>query len=121
MFDHKESPYSNCCEAHFKAAYSVSPSPFGIGAYARNYGFVFLVENVREAEALARSLHIPKEYFKYCYSEKDIVGYRLPTKKQLFISERLNTLDNFLHKRFHRIVRPDMTIVEPHLKPYPKY
>ncbi|CAB4213328.1 hypothetical protein UFOVP1451_15 [uncultured Caudovirales phage] len=121
LFDHKESLHSNCCEAHFRAAYTLNPPPFQLFSGARKFEYVFLVADASEARSLAISLHIPKEHFKYCRSEEELAGMRLPTHKQLFISQHLNTLDNRLHRRFHRIVRPDLSIVKPHSKPYPKY
>ena len=112
MFDHQEAKLSNCCEAHFRAAYHLCPS---ILPMRSAYGFIFLVRDIGEAKRLAKQLHIPKDHFKYCLYPEDLLGYRLPTSVQLFVSEKLDTLDNFLHKRFSRVVRPDLSIAKPNL------
>ena len=78
------------------------------------FDYVMIVGSIKEAEYQAREMGLTRNDFRYCTKEKDIVGYRLPTNKMLFISEALDkemsylnnkgNLHTRLEERFHTII-----------------
>ncbi len=76
------------------------------------FDYVMVVQNIKEAEYRAIELGLNRTDFRYCISERDILGARLPTRELFFISEALyNKMSYFhddkfyyrLHDRFDKI------------------
>lgn len=80
-----------------------------------------IVSSIQDAEYEARKLGLNRVDFEYCTEKSQLVGYRLPTNRLLFISEKLDKemsyidkdgkLQRRLNDRFHTIIDRFHTII----------
>ncbi|MEY3429389.1 MAG: hypothetical protein RI930_216 [Pseudomonadota bacterium] len=80
----------------------------------KRFEYVMIVSSIEEAEYEARKLGLTRADFRYCTEKSQLVGYRLPTNRLLFISEKLDKEMTYLDKdgklqrrlndRFHTII-----------------
>jgi hypothetical protein len=83
---------------------------------SKSFEYVMIVNSIQEAEYEARKLGLNRVDFIYCTEKSQLVGYRLPTNRLLFISEKLDKemtyidkdgkLQRRLNDRFHTIIKP---------------
>ena len=52
-----------------------------------SYRTAIIVENYEEALFRAKELKINSSNFKYCRNESDLLGYKIPSSKQLFVRD----------------------------------
>ena len=55
----------------------------------KEFSYVIFVYDRKEAENIAQETDLTKEQFKYCYHIHDLTGFKLPSKKLLFINHKL--------------------------------